>query len=126
LSVHGERFDKTKFKKRIYTLVLSIIKLIDKLAKDNVGYRVGDQLLRSSTSVIANYVEGQSSISKKEFINYLQISLKSGNESKLWLSLLKDSGRVSEQDVNELIKEMDEVCKILSQSLMTLKKSSSK
>ncbi len=120
------KFDKVKFKKRIYVLVLNIIKLIDKLPKGNVSYRVGDQLLRSSTSVIANYVEGQSSISKKEFISFLQISLKSGNESKLWLSLLKDSGRVSEEDVNSLIKEMDEICKILSQSLMTLKKSVSK
>jgi len=120
------KFDKVKFKKRIYALVLNIIKLIDKLPKGNVSYRVGDQLLRSSTSVIANYVEGQSSISKKEFISFLQISLKSGNESKLWLSLLKDSGRVSEEDVNSLIKEMDEICKILSQSLMTLKKSVSK
>ena len=120
------KFDKVKFKKRIYVLVLNIIKLIDKLPKGNVSYRVGDQLLRSSTSVIANYVEGQSSISKKEFISFLQISLKSGNESTLWLSLLKDSGRVSEEDVNSLIKEMDEICKILSQSLMTLKKSVSK
>ena len=120
------KFDKVKFKKRIYVLVLNIIKLIDKLPKGNVSYRVGDQLLRSSTSVIANYVEGQSSISKKEFISFLQISLKSGNESKLWLSLLKDSGRVSEEDDNSLIKEMDEICKILSQSLMTLKKSVSK
>jgi four helix bundle protein len=93
-----------------------------KFDKDNVGYRIGDQLLRSSTSVIANYVEGQSSISKKEFIHYLQISLKSGNESKLWLSLLKDTGRVSGEEVNSLIVEMDEICKILSQSLITLKR----
>lgn len=79
--------DKAKFKKefksRLYTFALELIKLIDNLPKDNVSRRIGDQLLRSGTSVLANYVEGQSASSKKDFANFFNHSLKSANESKV-------------------------------------------
>jgi four helix bundle protein len=124
--VDGEKFDKIKFKKRIYTLVLKILKGLEKLPKSNVTYRISDQLIRSSTSVIANYVEGQSAISKKEFISFLQIALKSANESKLWLAMLKDMEKMKSNESEELLNEMNEISKILTQSLITLKKSNVK
>ena len=87
--------DKSKFKKefknRLYNFVLKLIEFIDKLPNDNVSKRLGDQLLRSGTSILGNYVEGQAASSKKDFINYFNISLKSTNESKLWVALLKDT-----------------------------------
>ena len=85
-----EKFKK-EFKRRLYAFTLRLIEFIDKLPPDNVSRRLGDQLLRSGTSIIGNYVEGQSASSKKDFINYFNTSLKSSNESKLWLSLLNDS-----------------------------------
>jgi four helix bundle protein len=124
--VNGEKFDKIKFKKRIYTLVLKILKSLEKLPKDNVTYKLSDQLIRSSTSVIANYVEGQSAISKKEFISFLQIALKSVNESKLWLAMLKDMEKMKSNESEELLDEMNEISKVLTQSLITLKKSNIK
>jgi len=58
--------DKAKttaeFKKRLYTFMLRLIEFIDKLPRDNVSRRIGDQLLRSGTSIIGNFVEGQSAI----------------------------------------------------------------
>jgi four helix bundle protein len=111
--VNGEKFDKIKFKKRIYTLVLKILKSLEKLPKDNVTYKLSDQLIRSSTSVIANYVEGQSAISKKEFISFLQIALKSANESKLWLAMLKDMEKMKSNESEELLNEMNEISKCL-------------
>ena len=124
--MNGEKFDKIKFKKRIYTLVLKILKSLEKLPKDNVTYKLSDQLIRSSTSVIANYVEGQSAISKKEFISFLQIALKSANESKLWLAMLKDMEKMKRNESEELLDEMNEISKVLTQSLITLKKSNAK
>jgi four helix bundle protein len=124
--VNGEKFDKVKFKKRIYTLVLKILKSLEKLPKDNVTYKLSDQLIRSSTSVIANYVEGQSAISKKEFISFLQIALKSANESKLWLAMLKDMEKMKSNESEALLDEMNEISKVLTQSLITLKKSNVK
>ena len=55
-----EKF-KDEFKRRLYNFVLRLIEFIDKLPKDNVSHRIGDQLLRSGTSIIGNYVEGQAS-----------------------------------------------------------------
>ena len=51
---------KKEFKRRLYDFVLRLIEFLDNLPKDNVAKRVGDQLLRSSTSILGNYVEGQS------------------------------------------------------------------
>ena len=72
---------KIAFKKRMYSFVLKLIEFIDALPKDNVSRRIGDQLLRSGTSILGNYVEAQSAASKKEFVNYFNISLRSTNES---------------------------------------------
>ena len=98
-----------------------MIKAIENLPNDNVCRRLGDQLLRSSTSVIANFVEGQSGRTTKDFTHFLQISLKSANESKLWISLLKDTGKLKEETAKLLINEMDEISKIIAQSIITLK-----
>lgn len=113
---------KTKFKKRLYKNTLELIQYIEKLDKSLVSRRIGDQLLRSGTSVIANYVEGLSGSSKKDFAKFVNIALKSSNESKLWLSLLKDSNKADKTVTNEFIREFDEISKILASSLITLRK----
>ncbi len=115
-----EKFKK-EFKRRLYDLTLNTIKFLDKLPKDNVSRRVGDQLLRSVTSIIGNYVEGQAASSKKDFINYFNISLKSANESKLWFSILKDSGRANKEEIEKYLTELDEISKIFGSSILTLK-----
>lgn len=116
----GSKF-KVEFKKRLYQFTLELIGFIDKLRNDNVSRRIGDQLLKSGTSVIANFVEGQAASSKKDLINYLHISLKSGNESKLWLSLLKDTKRCGNEEAELLIDELTQLTKILATSILKLK-----
>lgn len=115
-----EKFKK-EFKRRLYDLSLNTIKFLDKLPNDNVSRRIGDQLLRSVTSIIGNYVEGQAASSKKDFTNYFNISLKSANESKLWFSILKDSGRCDRGDVEKYLAELDEISKIFGSSILTLR-----
>lgn len=112
---------KADFKKRLYSFALDIISLIDKLPNDTASKRIGDQLLRSGTSIIGNYVEGQASSSRKEFTNFLHIALKSANESKVWLCLLRDSNRVPTTSANVLLGELEEISKILASSILTLK-----
>ena len=112
---------KKKFKQRLYKFTLELIEFLDKLPKDNVSRRIGDQLLRSGTSIIANYIEGQAASSKKDFTNYFNTSLKSANESKLWLALLRDSKRAKAEDVSCFLKELDEIANIFASSILTLK-----
>lgn len=112
---------KKDFKKRLYAFTLKLIEFLDKLPDDNVSRRIGDQLLRSGTSIIGNYIEGQAASSKRDFTNYFNTSLKSANESKLWLALLRDSGRAKTEDVSWFLSELDEIAKIFGSSILTLK-----
>lgn len=112
---------KNEFKKRLYKWVLQLIKFIDKLQKDSVSQVMGKQLLRSGTSILANYVEANSASSRKDFINYFTHSLKSANESKVWLSLLKDSDKGDKAEVEWLLKELIEISKVVASSILTLK-----
>lgn len=115
-----EKF-KIEFKKRLYEFVLKIIKELDSLDHSIVSKRIGDQLLRSTTSIIGNYIEAQASSSKKDFTNYFHISLKSANESKLWISLLKDCGKLKPEVASEFLDELNQIAKILASSILTLK-----
>jgi four helix bundle protein len=112
---------KNEFKKRLYTFVLRLIKFIDKLPKNSVSDVMGRQLLRSGTSILANYIEANSASSRKDFINFFTHSLKSANESKVWICLLKDTGRGEKQESEYLLKELTEVANIIASSIITLK-----
>ncbi len=116
-----EKF-KREFKKKIYEFVLRLIRFIETLPKDMASDVMGKQLLRSGTSVLANYVEAHSASSKKDFTNFFTHSLKSANESMVWLELLRDTKRGSQKEVLELIKEIAEIANILASSIITLKR----
>ncbi len=80
-----------------------------------------DQLVRSATSIGANVVEGKAGSSKKDWNKYLAIALKSANETKYWLCLIRDTQEVSKEKVNELIKEADELSKIIASIIINAK-----
>jgi len=113
---------KTNVKNLSYHFSLKIINLVDRFPKNNNTFIViGNQLLRSATSVGANIVEAQSSSSKRDFTNYFTHSLKSANETKYWLGLLKDSGKLSAEYCDKLLDEIEAISNILGRSLLTLK-----
>lgn len=112
---------KMEFKKRIYNWVLRLIKFIDKLPGDSVCQVMGKQLLRSGTSALANYIEANSASSKKDFINFFTHSLKSANESKVWLCLLRDTGKGDKKELDWLLSELVEIADIIASSIITLK-----
>jgi four helix bundle protein len=112
---------KIELKKRLYAFALKLIEFIESLPDDNVSRRLSDQLLRSGTSVIANFIEGQSASSRKDFINFLHISLKSANETKLWLALLRDTKKAAKKEADWFLNEITELANILASIILTLK-----
>jgi four helix bundle protein len=112
---------KMEFKKRLYAFVLRLVKFIDKLPKSSVTEVMGKQLLRSGTSILANYIEANSASSKKDFINFFTHSLKSANESKVWVCLLRDTDKGEKQELEYLLKELTEIANIVASSIITLK-----
>ena len=112
---------KKEFKKRLYRFVLELIEFVDSLPKDRVCFIMGDQLLRSGTSILANWLEGQSASSKREFLIFMQHSLKSANESKVWIAILRDSGRANKEKADWFLKELDEIANIFASTVLTIK-----
>ena len=80
-----------------------------------------DQLIRSGTSIGANVVESKAGSSRKDWNKYLTIALKSANETKYWLCLIRETSDVPKLKVNELIKEADELSKIIASIIINAK-----
>lgn len=112
---------KIEFKKRMYNFVLRLVRFIDKLPRSTVNEVMGKQLLKSGTSILANYVEANSASSKKDFINFFTYSLKSANESKVWLTLFRDTNKANRKEIEWLIKELIEISSVIAAGILTLK-----
>jgi four helix bundle protein len=118
--MNNEEFKKM-LKLRSYNLARNIMKLVDKFPSKRAAWVICDQLLRAATSIGANIIESQAASSKKDFINFLNHALKSGNETKFWLALSKDLDQKLVSEIETLLKEADEIVKILGSSIATLK-----
>lgn len=112
---------KTDLKVRAYYLSIKTIRFLETLPEKRIYWTISDQLLRSITSVGANIVEAKSSASRKEFIKFYQIALKSANESKYWLALLRDATSVDKEQITSILTEVTEVANMLGSSVITLK-----
>lgn len=112
---------KIEFKKRLYIFVLKILKLVQSIESKTVSRILVDQVVRSATSILANFVEGQASSSRREFVNFMQISLKSANETKVWITLLRDTGTITVEDSVIILKENIEIAKVLASIVISTK-----
>jgi len=116
----NEEFKKM-LKMRAFNLARDVMRLTDKFPQKRSAWIIADQLLRAATSIGANIIESQAGSSKKDFINFLNHALKSGNETKFWLALAKDLDNKLIQEIEKYLKETDELVKILGSSIATLK-----
>lgn len=108
-------------KKRAYVFSGELIKFIKVTQYERIYFSIFDQLLRCGTSVGANLVEGSAGSTKKDLINFYHIALKSANETKYWLCLIRDSLVCDNERTNALINEADEISKIIASSLIKMK-----
>lgn len=106
-----------EFRKRLYFLTLKLIEFIDHLPKDNVSLKMADELFSSGTSVISNYIEATAATTKKDLKDYTIAAIKFANECKLWLALVRDSNRAKPEKVKWFLEELDDISKLLSESI---------
>jgi four helix bundle protein len=106
---------------RAYKFSLSIISFVNGLPNKRGFWSIGDQLLRAATSNGANMIEAKSSSSKRDFIKFYEIALKSSNETKYWLCLLRDSYKELKAKSEMLLKEAVEISNMIGSSVLTLK-----
>ena len=115
--------EKSDVKLRAYQFSLSLIDFLTDLPNTKIYLTLTNQLLRSGTSIGANIVEAKASSSKREFIKYYEIALKSANETKYWLCLIRDGKfpDINKNKLSVLLQEAIELSSMLGSSLLTLK-----
>ena len=96
-----------------YAFALSIIDLVRKFPKQNDGFVIGKQLLRSGTSVGANVEEAIGAFSKKDFTYKMNSALKEARETHYWLRLVRDS-KLVKFELESHIEKAEELKRILS------------
>jgi len=119
-----EKFELNEFAKpynirhRCFFFSKESISFVAECKYDRIFSSLFDQLVRSATSIGANIVEGKSGSTKKDWKNFFVIALKSANETKYWLCLIRDTMEVSQPVVKELINEADEISKIIASIIL--------
>ncbi len=113
--------NKRELVERTRQFAIRVFKLVDKLPKTESSKIVSFQLLKSASSVAANYRAVNRAKSRKDFSNKLKIVLEESDESNFWLTFIIDVGLLSKDDEIEfLIKESDEFVAIFTASVKTL------
>jgi len=99
--------------------------VIDLIKKANINYtnkNIIEQLIRSSTSIGANYFEANGSSSKRDFINKIAISKKEAIETQYWLRLLNKTDDYLKNDIVILWDEAKQIGMILSKIISNVRK----
>ena len=112
---HQELKDRTKM------FALRVIKMSDVLPRTRAANVIANQILRSATSMAANYRAVGRARSKAEFVAKLGVVLEEADESVFWLELLADSRVVSAQKLRDLLGEANQLMLIFSASRRTAK-----
>jgi len=97
---------------RTFKFANNVRTLIRKLDKDIITIEDTKQLIRSSGSVGANYIEANEALSKKDFIMRIKISRKEAKESTYWLKMLYMTDLVLDNFRNDLVQESVELTNI--------------
>lgn len=123
LEVKTKKLKPQDIKERTFKFSIDIIKLASEFPNKKTYWIISDQLVRSATSIGANIIEAQGSSSKKEFINFYHIALKSSKETVYWLQLLEESELIKKDKISKFTAECIEISKILTASILTMKRS---
>jgi four helix bundle protein len=107
---------------RTKNFALRVIKLVNALPNTVTGRAIAGQLIRSGTSVAANYRAACRGRSKVEFIAKLGIVEEEADESALWMELIIESHLMEEKLVADLLKEARELTKVMAASKISARK----
>ena len=108
-------------KERTKSFALRVIKLVEALPKGRTANVIGNQLLRSGTSVAANYRAASRAKSRADFISKMGTVEEEADESLFWMELLVETKLVDEQRLQALMNEADEILAITVSSIKTAK-----
>lgn len=126
--MNGKSFDSEAFLLRLTNFGKKSQKLVVSLPRNQSNITYGSQLIRSSSSPAANYIEAIEALGKKDFVMKLRITRKETRESVYWLGMIEDANSsppIIQDECESLVKEGKEIVKILTASILTLERKNS-
>lgn len=104
---------------KAYSFAIRIVNAYKHLVEVHKEYVMSKQLLRCGTSIGANITEANGAISTADFSNKISIACKECLETKYWLYLLRDTGYIDDRSFESMLRDADEIAKILFSILKT-------
>jgi four helix bundle protein len=120
----NQREKPRDIKERTFSFAADVVRLCQRLEKksSDVYRTLGRQLLRSGTSIGANVEEAQAGQSRADFVSKYSIALKEARETIYWLRLLRESSEIPDRDYESLLREADEIARILGSIIVSSKR----
>ena len=106
---------------KTFAFAIRIVNLYKFLTTEKKEFVLSKQLLRSGTSIGANIEESIGGQSDKDFLSKISIAYKEARESMYWLKLLHATEYLSQEQADSLLKDAEEICKIIGSIQKTLK-----
>ncbi|MDX2190128.1 MAG: four helix bundle protein [Bacteroidota bacterium] len=110
-----------ELKLRTKNIVIEIIKLIDSVPNTISGRAIANQIIRSATSIGANYRAACRAKSTADFVNKLKIVEEEADETMYWLEIIEESQLLKSTNIDSLKKEINEIISIVVSSIKTLR-----
>jgi len=114
--------DEEDLKRRTKQFALRVIRLVEALPRTRTAQVIGNQLLRSATSVAANYRAACRARSQADFVHKLGLVEEEADESLFWLEMVVETELMPAARVQDLVQEADELTAIFVASRKTAKK----
>jgi len=114
--------DNYNLEERTKKFSIEIINFAESINKNNITIPIINQLIRSATSIGANYCEANGASSKKDFKNKIYICKKEARETKYWLELLVQTNAAYREKIKLLWQEVHELTLIFSKIIITIDK----
>lgn len=114
--------DELEFKRRTKAIALRVIRLVDALPARRSADVIGRQLLRSGTSIGANYRAACRGVSRADVISKLGDVEEEADESLYWMELLIDANLISERKLRSLMNEVNEILAMVVASVRTMRR----
>ncbi|RLD65485.1 MAG: four helix bundle protein [Bacteroidetes bacterium] len=111
---------KNDLKARTFKFSIDVISLVEMLPKNQATGVISYQILKSGTSVGANYRAAKRGRSDREFISKINIVLEEADETLFWLEVIKEKNWIQNELLDMLLKEADELTAIFTSTLITM------
>jgi four helix bundle protein len=104
---------------RMVNHAVGVVKLCGTLPKNRTATHIANQLMRSGTAAAPNYAEARSGESRLDFLHKLAVVRKELNETLVWLEMLRRLEMAPHEILEPLVREGDELCRIICASIKT-------